>query len=641
MAAYRNAVDVDIWTVSKLMDAVSSSPTSNNRVTIPEYQRRLVWSHATRKGLIDSIKSGFPFGSILLYEDIGRGHEIGDGKRHYSLIDGLQRTQALQSYVRYQNGYFTRTDLDDALVDDIARHLGKETDAHKDKIRNAIVRWVKNRRSYDAADGWSKDNLVDALIGDVLGYEADSMLFQELYFRLNRDAALSALLGSFLDAVSSEVKLVLEAKIPVLVYSGPASELPFIFELLNSKGTTLSRYEIFAAKWIGARYKIENRAIIDAIWRKYDALEEEGFTLDVAEETPDEAARLAREYTLFDYLFGFGQYLADKFPLLFKPVKIDQPSSAGFNLITACLGLPISKMDELPEAMGDLDLSLLEKRMLDSAAFVNKQLKPMLALKQYGRTKARAQIYHSELMIICMIATAFQVRFDVRALQENQQWRSDRKTLRRNLPMFYLHDILHDDWRGSGDSKLHESVKSLRYLYTSPPTAQRWRQVLDDWYVANQIEHVHGKSAKRHIRDSRPEYLLLKYIFAQRLAGAKSYHVEHIMPVKQLQAAMEGEDAWPINTIGNLALLDRAGELRDNLVPYVSLLQDKVVRGLLTADERDEQVREYAERLLCPPDLLPQALSKRDFEGFLLSRFDLLKDEFVRAWRGQIPGDGS
>ena len=637
MAAYRNAVEVDIWTVSKLMDAVSSSPTSNSRVTIPEYQRRLVWSHATRKGLIESIKSGFPFGSILLYEDIGRGQAAGDGKRYYNLIDGLQRTQALQSYVRYQNGYFTRADVDDALVDDIARHLGKETEAHKDKIRNAIVRWVKNRNSYDAADGWSKDNLVDALIADVLGFRPDTGLFRDLYFDLNRSAELSATLGSFLDEVSSEVKLVLEAKIPVLVYSGPASELPVIFELLNSKGTSLSRYEIFAAKWIEARYKIENRAIIDAIWKKYDALEEEGFTLDVSEETPDEAARLEREYTLFDYLFGFGQYLADKFPLLFKPVKIDQPSSAGFNLITACLGLPIPRMGELPEAMGDMDLGLLEHRMLEAANFVNKLLKPVLALKQYGRV--RAPIYHSELMIIAMIATAFQVRFSVHTLDENQQWRGDRRRLRRNLMMFYLHDILHDDWRGSGDSKLYESVKSLRYLYQSPPSAQRWAQVLDDWYVANQIEHVHGKSAKRHIRDSRPEYLLLKYIYAERLADAKTYHVEHIMPVKQLQSAMDANEEWPINTIGNLALLDKAGELRDNLVPYDSLLQDKVVRGLMTAEERDEQAALYAERLLCPEALLPNPLSKESFEDFLLDRFKLLKDEFVRVWREHIPED--
>ena len=111
MPMFRNAVDIDIWPVSKLMDAVSSNPSGSNKVTIPEFQRRLVWSQSTRKGLIDSIKRGYPFGSILIYEDIARGHAVGDGKRHYNLIDGLQRTQALKSYVEYQNGYFTRADL--------------------------------------------------------------------------------------------------------------------------------------------------------------------------------------------------------------------------------------------------------------------------------------------------------------------------------------------------------------------------------------------------------------------------------------------------------------------------------------------------------------------------------------------------
>ncbi len=637
MPTIRQAVDIDIWSVSKLMDAVSNSPAGKNKVTIPEFQRRLEWSNSTRKGLIDSIKRGFPFGSILVFEDVARGQAAGDGKRYYNLIDGLQRTQALKSYVEYQNGYFTRADLDDEFVDAVTACLGKVSDEYKDRVRQTIVDWVKAQESYDARDGWRTGSLVEAMIEKVLRFSPDSSLYRDTYFELNRNQDLIRRLGGFLDNVSNEVKLVLDAKIPVLVYSGPSSELPTVFELLNSKGTVLSRYEIYAAQWIDCRQQIMNADVIDAIWKKYEALEDEGFTLDVSEEAPDEASRRKRQYSLFDYLFGLGQFLADKFPRLFKPVKDDRPSSVGFNLLTACLGLHVKDMAQLPEEIGELAWSDLEHCLLESTRFVDNILKPITSAPQVGRK--RSPIYHSEMMIISMIATAFQVKFGRRDLTENDDWRIDRRKLKNKLPMFYLYEILHDDWRGSGDSKLHDAVRNLHYVDALPPTTQRWEQVLDDWYADSQVNLVHTKGAKRHIRDSRPEYLLLKYIFVEAIEKAKSYHVEHIVPVEVLQSQMGEDDKWPINTIGNLALLERAGELRSNVQTFAVMLQDKRRRGEISGEEQASQLREFERRLQCPARLLPNPLNKDSYEGFLRQRFKLLKAEFLTVWREHIPPD--
>lgn len=618
------------------MDAVSSNPAGQNKVTIPEFQRRLVWSQATRKELIQSIKRGFPFGSILIFEDIARGQTAKDGKRYYNLIDGLQRTQALKSYVEYQNGYFTRSDLEDGLVDAIAAHLGKSSDEYKDRIRQTIVDWVKGKRSYDARDGWRTDNLAEALIGNVLKYSSDSSLFRDLYFELNRNDDFTRLIGGFLDEVSGEVKLILDAKIPVLIFSGPSSELPTVFELLNSKGTVLSRYEIYAAQWIDQRRRIANPEVIAAIWRKNEALEEEGFTLDVSEEAPDEASRRNRPYSLFDYLFGLGHVLCGKYPLLFKPAKEDRPSSVGFNLMTACVGLHVGDMAELPQKVEGLDLTTLEGCIFESTAFVNRLLKPLLSAKQAGR---KSPIYHSELMIVSMIATAFQVRFSTSDLSDNPNWRTDRRKLKRQLLMHYLYDILHDDWRGSGDSKLYDTVRTMRYLEQAPPSATRWGQVLDDWYSSTQKDLVHSREARRHIRDSRPEYLLLKFIFSSRMESAKTYHVEHIIPVALLQSQMGENDEWPMNTIGNLALLDQAGELRNNVETFDVMLKDKRRSGEISAEEQAQLQINYEERLKCPVGLLPSPLTKDSFEGFLRRRFDLLKREFLTVWRDHIPLD--
>lgn len=637
MSKLINAVEIEIWPVSKLMDAASNDPEGNSKVTIPEFQRRLVWSKTRRKELINSIKQGFPFGSVLLYEDVARGYEKNDGKKYFSLIDGLQRTQALKSYVEHQNGYFERADLNDEFVDGIALQLGKTSADYKDRIRQAVVDWVKGRKSYDAQAGWRKDSLVLALIDNVLRYSKDSILYKNVYFDLNNNDKLTNLLGQFLNAVSNEVKLVLDAKVPVLVFSGASKQLPEIFERLNSKGTVLSRYEIFAAQWIDSRRRISNPEIISAIWKKYESLEEEGFTLEISEDAQDEEARKNRVYTLFDYLFGFGHYLSDKYPLMFKPVKDDRPSSSGFNLVTACVGLHVGDMADLPDKIANYDLTELEGCLLESVRFVNKILKPILSAKRFASKPP--VIYHSELMIVSIIASAFQVRYSLMDLTDNPDWKKDRRILKRQLLMHYLYDILHDDWRGSGDSKLFDTVKSLRYLQNKPPTISRWQQVLDDWYLATQNDYVHDNDAKRHVRESRSEYLLLRFIFSNRIENEKTFHIEHIIPIRNLQDRMTKGEQWPINTIGNIALLPRAGELKDNTHTYDKLLQAKRANCEISAEQYSAQLEEYSQQLLCRPSILPKTSSKGAFEDFLMQRWDLLKAEFFRVWHNHIPPD--
>ena len=54
--------------------------------TIPMYQRGVVWSQSQKDILIDTIKKGLPFGSLLLY------YNNDDGRGTYQIIDGLQRS---------------------------------------------------------------------------------------------------------------------------------------------------------------------------------------------------------------------------------------------------------------------------------------------------------------------------------------------------------------------------------------------------------------------------------------------------------------------------------------------------------------------------------------------------------------------
>ena len=68
--------------------------------------------------------------------------------------------------------------------------------------------------------------------------------------------------------------------IPVIVYTGDESNLPDIFDRINSKGTPLDQYEVYAAAWpVNEKYVISNTEIIEYIVRKYDSFVEDGFQI--------------------------------------------------------------------------------------------------------------------------------------------------------------------------------------------------------------------------------------------------------------------------------------------------------------------------------------------------------------------------
>jgi hypothetical protein len=637
MSVVRSYAEVETWSVSNLIDATNESPSGNKKITIPEFQRRLVWSKDKQEKLILSIKNGYPFGSLLLYEDIATGNRTEESKRFYKLIDGLQRTQALLKYTDQPNTFFNRESIPDDFADIVVREFDPRSARSQDTIRRAIERWVKSLRGFSETDGWSAGDMTRMLVRELLDLEPDTDEFYMATGRASNNGLLQNALASFLKTIREDADIS-EAKIPVIIYTGPPSELPMVFELLNSQGTALSRYEIFAAQWIDERQVIANEKIIDAIWKKYEALEDEGFTLDITEQAPDSKTRRTREYSLFEYLFGFGQYLTSEFPNLFKSVAADRPSSAGFNLVSACSGLNVKDMDRLPDKIRKYDRSALEENILEAVTAIDEILSPILSVRQKGRSSI--SIYHSEFQIISMISTAFRTRFHLDDLGEIDGWKNQWAKLEQNLRMYYLYDIMRDYWRGSGDTKLHDDVQNMRYLRT-PPSEATWRQTLETWFLDNQITLAH---TKRYTRDQTPEILFLKYIYAHKLSvikNARNYHIEHVVPVEQLTSTMADDERWPINAVSNLALLESTENTKKRNKTFTEYLEKLLADGKLTVDGFDVKLQEASEQLICPVDLLPEQINLDSFNNFLMNRFQVLVDEYVEVWRDSIPADPS
>ena len=626
------------WTVEELLDATSREPRGNKKVTIPEFQRRIVWSRQKQEDLITSIKKGYPFGSLLL----ARGSNSQSSMVHYKLIDGLQRTQTLRKYSSHPNNSFTPTELSDEFVVEVARSLNDWSDfdcmeeQNITRLKRQILEWVWDSQGFTEADGWSASSLTDKLLRDMLELEVDAY---DYYMAQRELSAVESVyhkeVRSFLDSIRS-VSDIGKVEVPVIIFAGPQSELAHIFTLLNTQGIKLTRYEIYAAQWLDYRYRIDNLEIIEAIWRKYEALESHGFNLDVAAEAPDEESRITREYTLFEYVFGLGQCLTQKYQTFFKSVEVDKPSPVGFNLLSACVGTGVADKDlkRLPEEIRGLELSKLEQCILESVEFVYQVMKPVLSCQRIESSKL--PYFHSDLQITSMVATAFRVRYHKKDLSELEGWEKKRSILSTSLPMHYLLDILQDSWRGSGDSRLKEVVSAEVYL-DPLPSENIWEQVLNIWHENHIKVRVHKKS---YLKDDFSEYLLLRYVMAKRLENSEGFHVLHIVPISRLISppSYYHQNEGPINSIGNLAIVaveDFVDYGDHTFVEYLKRLQKDGKIGTL---QYHGELESHERKLVCNASDLPSlALRKREFEEFLANRFTSLKAEFIRVWSDHIP----
>ncbi|MDE0681578.1 MAG: DUF262 domain-containing protein, partial [Candidatus Poribacteria bacterium] len=515
----------EMWKVKELIDASHTKPARGRQLTIPGFQRRLAWSDEKREKLIRSIKNGYPFGSLLVFKDkvaSNSSSSSGIQKDYYKLIDGLQRTQSLKFYDTNKNRFFRSDEVKDDDVTFIANRLNRTSMKDRLLIRDTLVGWVQGTSGFSPTDGWETSELVKALVTYVLGFNEKSTEYNHNRSRLLDDREFIDRLRLFLEAVSDSADID-DIEIPVIVFEGRSDDLEEIFKLLNTEGTPLTKYEIFAAEWMDYTDRIERKEIRDAIWKKYEMLAAEGFTLDVADQAPTESSRRVRQYNLFEFLFGFGQCLPVRFERLFKGTKADKPNPVAFNLVCACFGIHVSKMEELPETIKHLDRSKLQECIEDSIRCVDVALDPVLSVKEAG--KETLPIYHKEYQIISAIASAFQAKYSIRDLSVLASSSRNIATFSKHVLMHYLYELLVGNWSGSGDSTLHDTVNSKRYLM-SAPSKEMWENAFDVWFSKHTREYRHKG---RLIRQDSEAILLLKYIYAHRLTlfeNARTYHVE-------------------------------------------------------------------------------------------------------------------
>ncbi len=589
------------------------------RISLPTFQRSIVWKENRKKQFISTIISGLPFGVLLLYqEDLGK----------YSLIDGLQRFSTLCDYEKFPNNYINFKEVCNervlTIINKIIINSGLvgNTDIMKEKFIFKISEYFSFDKSVDTA------YIAERIISEI-SYLNDSnkFIYGDVY----------GLIESLRKKFSIDDLIV-----PIIIYKGDFSVLADIFESVNTNGSTLSKYDIYAARWSKHNIPVLDNDILNAVDEKYVSMQN-STKIEISGYEAGEVFE-NKEINIFEYCFAIGKLIINAAGTLFNTSNLissqeknekSKVDSVGFNIIAAILLDSPKKMDNIEKYFIDTtpeQLSDFKNKILECVKFINNILSPYLCSFN-GNNISR----YIESQITCIIATVFRIKYSVTnnslIIKESHFSPKEKQRMlhkfKEGLPLHYLYDILVDYWGNSGDSKigveLSNNLFSNRYL--KKINKGDMQLVLLDW--------IKQQDAKKPKIISKENRLFLHYIIKKKdsnnilsLKLKQSLKIDYIIPKKKYEHRF--------GTTSNLANICN--------LAFLPSIENKL-KNMLTIYEMNEQIQKSYE---LHDDILDALLyplreelnfitsnelfSDANYNKFLKSRRDFLINTFISLY---------
>lgn len=520
------------WSLQDLSSALQDMHKDNKKIVVPMFQRGKRWNKNQEKIFIDSLIKGYPVGTMLFYETFE------DNKRTYILVDGLQRGNSIKKYMTNPTEFFYDDSISDEFCAEILNIVGQEDEEFYSSIRMILTSFIKEQKTFKNLQYYS----VAKLIADEfkVGYEPIEKLIDTIknFFEERQD---------LYDRIASTV-------IPVIVYTGEESNLPDIFDRINSKGTPLDQYEVYAAAWpVNEKYAISNLDVIEHIVKKYDSFVEDGYFIHGYSR---EEMRTTRKVNAFEYLFGLGKYLVEKYGILGfnKNLADDTVNPIAFELVNACLN-DADKIRILYKNLQTIDLNILEKAIYKAIDFVNDSISVVTKFK--GNSRNANKIFHSKYQILSMISTTFKEMYangDFTRFADG--WQDRKSTIAKNLIHYYVYDIITNYWSEGGTGKIHAAAKPNRYM--NEISSRAWMVALDGFFERSMLR----AESKKVANPKSEEFVVLNCIYLKAFTAMdqlsiERFDVEHIAPKEQMRKLIEAckGEGLPISCIANLCYL--------------------------------------------------------------------------------------
>ena len=607
----------DSWTIGELINALeagsSGDKTASRSIEIPQFQRKITWRSEKQRSLIVSIYDGFPIGSLLVYQNATKS-----GRKEFLLVDGLQRATSIWSYHKAPLSFFLLSRVGDqirSLEEEIRRIPGQEGASSQD-VWDLLESWKEETKTTEREKGFDT-------------YTVFEKLKEKFSISDENTAPLRKKVNSLLTSIEKRTDIKNE-KIPIIVYEGEEKHLPHIFKRINTGSVQLSKYQILAAEWITVSVETDNEGIRSAIRNKYQNLEDEGFKIRQFVEN-----RTSLQYSLYEYLFGLGKVISERYDLLFSPKGSDTEESVAFALATMVCQLPISKMskihERLPKGIGNsIEMREFTEACHQASKFVTEALDPVIGLRLNSKSRLYA---HSANQIISMISRCVVGMYDVEDWSIREEWKDEKKILERTLQQHYLVDALQNNWGGSGDNTLFRRTwtedGSGNYHpsghYLEEFSKSEMENIISGWFSDQLRKKDTGRSTIQ--TDTK---LFMKYLYSTQVShhenSSKTFEIEHLFPVVRLSEQIDEDDeGWPINCVGNLALfVDSTNRKKNRLTLHEYIDQ-------LKNEEKDRKINELEGMLFCDYEdvKISESFGKSEYESFLRSRFQEMKAKII------------
>ena len=620
------------WEFKEISGKLLDEQIKSKEISIPAYQRGIVWTNDKQEQLIESIKKGFPFGSILIYEK--------DNKKR-QLIDGLQRCYTIFKFMNTPTKFFNYDDIDEDAIRRIHEEIGNSNskESSEEKLRVMLIEWVKTHITLDSVTKMQFSDFSDLLVEKFPSAKPNQKKINNL---------LKPMLGKYQGVCQS----LSNVRIPALIYHGAEENLPVIFEKINSEGSKLSKFQIYSAAWHDKRIKIKDPKLIDLI--KYNTERYDELTKGEIEVDDYDASDFKKrsEANLFEIGFGMSKILKNKFPHLFgsKSSKIEI-DSCGFNLINLCLGRKFSEMGTLNkyifEKNIDENIEVFLTRIIDTVDYVDTLLSEYLKFKSNIRSYSEVKTLHSEMQIISIIASIFNFKYlkfkydedynvddvDYDFANTSPEWKTYKNKFKDNLIKYYTSDILLQKWKGSGDSKAEDlAIRNQKY-YSYDFLEKDFRNLLQSWYEQDKKER---NESKRIADPKEKEKLLLNIIYSPLLSAldhlnGSKYDFEHLCPKNKMKKVISkfGDDFYlPISSIANISLLP---ESVNRSKTDKTIYEDNRLKDKLLEIETKYTFTKKTDLDFLDDTSLSKTSFKIEYMNFLNNRFALLVDKIISS----------
>lgn len=444
------------YTFSQLKDSVA----------LPQFQRSLVWKKEQKEKFIDSALSGNPFGVLLLHDDIVSKKLI--------IIDGLQRYSTLKSF--YDDPFKYRTIKSNEHEDliKVVQRINSVYDSSSEEflfeqLDDLIAKTIKNIKFELERDTLFEDKLLNS-ITDIYPGLKNTQEAHLIYKNISR----------FWTHYKDEISIAY-LNIPAIIFDGETSELPEIFQMLNTGGTKLTKYEVFSSSWSHVLLSNVSSKIAKEVEKKYKKLMED--TDLIIENYVEGEIENSKKVSLYEYAYGVGKIITKNSDKLMgsKTVKYDTTESIGFSALITFLGIHLKDLETLKVYINDKTKSnnLTKFTSIIESCFTDVENILVPYISDFTK--------YIESQVLSIVYTWFKIHYNVNIhtleVTEKEHFIQNEELFKKNMPYRFLMDILRNFWAGSGDSKLYEVVTSDLEVnrYLTPINKDSLEVQLLDW----------------------------------------------------------------------------------------------------------------------------------------------------------------